>query len=347
MRPYGGISKCGFRKYIIVKDEKNICYTRMIDMRIEDLKIFVDVVQNHSMNIAAEKNFTSPQNLSKIIKRMEDELGVVLFKRSKKGSDLTKEGENFYLHINDVLKSYKEALESISIYDIASLDENKENNINSYEKINVLCSQGILSYIVTEVFRDLENHYNNLRFEDNEINFYSSDKVVEYINNNSFDLIACIVKSEDIERLTTALSEEYVLMHVFFDEMVLIISKDNFLGSRSVISAEDIRKLNLISFKDNMFYDDLFQSGFSYQILTNSVSKALDLIRRSKILCTILCKSMIRLDRKKFGTASNLKMVQIKEKEYSTYVILLNKRSVHDNIMMEFVNEISEFFLKE
>ena len=53
-------------------------------MRIEDLKIFVDVVRYHSMNIAADKNFTTPQNLSKIIKRMEDELSVILFNRSKK-----------------------------------------------------------------------------------------------------------------------------------------------------------------------------------------------------------------------------------------------------------------------
>ena len=44
-----------------------------MSMRIEDLKIFVDVVRHHSMNIAAEKNYTTPQNLSKIIKRMEEE----------------------------------------------------------------------------------------------------------------------------------------------------------------------------------------------------------------------------------------------------------------------------------
>ena len=43
----------------------------------------------HSMNIAAEKHFMTPQNLSKIIRNMEQELDVVLFKRSKKGSDLT------------------------------------------------------------------------------------------------------------------------------------------------------------------------------------------------------------------------------------------------------------------
>ena len=61
-------------------------------MRIEDLIIFTDVVRYHSMNIASEKHFMSPQNLSKIIRNMENELGVLLFKRSKKGSELTEEG---------------------------------------------------------------------------------------------------------------------------------------------------------------------------------------------------------------------------------------------------------------
>lgn len=82
-------------------------------MRIEDLKIFVDVVRYHSMNIASEKNYTTPQNLSKIIKRMEDELGVVLFKRSKKGSELTEAGERFYLHIIEVLTRYDDAIAAL------------------------------------------------------------------------------------------------------------------------------------------------------------------------------------------------------------------------------------------
>lgn len=314
----------------------------MINMRIEDLKIFVDVVQNHSMNLAAEKNFTSPQNLSKIIKRMEDELGVVLFKRSKKGSELTDEGERFYLHINSVLEHYELALEAINIIEKKE-DDQKEYN---YKRIKALCSQGILSYIVMEVFRSLEHNYNNLILEDDEINFYSSDEVIEHIQKNNFDLVACIVKSDEVEKLTTNLSDEYVLMHVFFDEMVLIISRDNPIGSRSVISVNEINKYDLITFKDNLVYDDLFKPGFLYQILTNSVSKALDLVRRSKRLCTILCKSMIRLDREKFGSASRLKMVQIKEKSYSTYVILLNKECLDDDIMMEFINNISQFFLE-
>ena len=68
-------------------------------LRIEDLKIFIDVIRYHSMNIAAEKHFMTPQNLSKIIRNMERELDIILFKRSKKGSELTKEGEKFYLQI--------------------------------------------------------------------------------------------------------------------------------------------------------------------------------------------------------------------------------------------------------
>ena len=40
-------------------------------MRIEDLSIFTEVIRYHSMNIAAEKHFMTPQNLGKIIRHME------------------------------------------------------------------------------------------------------------------------------------------------------------------------------------------------------------------------------------------------------------------------------------
>lgn len=319
---------------------------RMMNMRIEDLKIFVDVVRYHSMNIAAENNFTTPQNLSKIIKRMEDELGVVLFNRSKRGSELTKEGERFYLQVVEVLKLYDNAIMAINRKEFDSECEGSNKNNTRINQVKVMCTQGVLSYAVMEAYSCMEKLGIRFVLEEDEINFYDSLKIKEYIEGKSCDLLACIIKKDEVDEFIENMYE-YIPMHVFLDEMVLVISKNNFMSKRSVISIEELKDLNFISFKDNVVYSNEIENIFSYQILTNSVSKALELIRDSDSYCTILGRSFTRLDRKKFGNMSNLRMIRLKEKLYCTFVILLNKKYVDDEIMLAFVKKISEVFFEE
>lgn len=309
-------------------------------MRIEDLKIFVDVVRYHSMNIAAENNFTTPQNLSKIIKRMEDELGVVLFNRSKRGSELTEEGEKFYLQIVEILNQYNDAVACLKKV------EHYTKNINDefYRDMKVMCTQGVLSYAVMDAYNSMENYGYNFSLEEDEINFYDVNKIVEYQKNKEFDMIACIVNREDVDNFTENLNNKYIPMHVFFDEMVLVVSENHPISKRSIISIRELKEWKVVSFKDNIVYGNMLDLNFSHQIITNSFSKALELIRESDSYCTILCKSFINFERKKFGPTSNFRMVRLKEKIDCAFVILLNKKHVNDEIMMEFTKRISENF---
>ena len=52
-------------------------------MKIEQMRIFVETAQAQSINQAAEKLYTSHQNLSATIKKMEDELKVRLEQSQK------------------------------------------------------------------------------------------------------------------------------------------------------------------------------------------------------------------------------------------------------------------------
>lgn len=62
------------------------------ELRIEQLKYFLEVAQSGSINAVAQHLFISQQGISDALKRMENELGVVLFKRSKMGITLTAGG---------------------------------------------------------------------------------------------------------------------------------------------------------------------------------------------------------------------------------------------------------------
>ena len=61
-------------------------------MRVEQLMALLEVEKAGSMNAAAEKLFMTQQNLSKMLKSLENELGHKLFITTNKGIQLTEAG---------------------------------------------------------------------------------------------------------------------------------------------------------------------------------------------------------------------------------------------------------------
>lgn len=309
-------------------------------VRIEDLKIFVDVVQNHSMNLAAEKNFTSPQNLSKIIKRMEDELGVVLFKRSKKGSDLTTFGERFYLHIIEVLQHYNDAMLAIG----AETDNGSKHLDNEQKEImKVLCTSGVMSYAVMDSYNKVQHEDFGLILEEDEINFSETKKIINYIQERDFDVIACLILQEGIDDIVSALAD-YLLVHVLFDELVLVVSSKNPLARRSMIPAEEVKRLNMVSFKGFSLANELIDFNAQCQIMTNSHAKALEQVRHSDSCCTLLFKSFCEINTIEFGKNGDFKMIRLDKKIYGTNLILVRKNCLENKKIMHFIKELEEDF---
>lgn len=62
-------------------------------MRLEHLTYLIALAQYGSINQASEKLHTSQQNLSRVLKQLESELGTVLFSRTYQGIALTTNGQ--------------------------------------------------------------------------------------------------------------------------------------------------------------------------------------------------------------------------------------------------------------
>ena len=58
-------------------------------MTFLQLTFAVEVAKNTSINKAAEQLYTSQSNVSNSIKALEDELGIKIFDRTKKGISIT------------------------------------------------------------------------------------------------------------------------------------------------------------------------------------------------------------------------------------------------------------------
>ena len=84
-------------------------------MKIENIRLFLEVVQLGSINKAAEKLYISQPNLSVIIKNMETELGVKLLVRNNTGIRLTTAGEAFFGSAQTIIQAYDGFLDQQSL----------------------------------------------------------------------------------------------------------------------------------------------------------------------------------------------------------------------------------------
>jgi len=77
-------------------------------MKLENLKCFLAVARTGSLHKAAEELFLTPQNLSLIIKNIEQDVGEELFIRTPRGMMLSEEGEQFYPYALKIANTYEE-----------------------------------------------------------------------------------------------------------------------------------------------------------------------------------------------------------------------------------------------
>lgn len=72
-------------------------------MELKQLQYFVASVSAGSFKKAAESLYTTQPHISKVLKSLEEELGMSLLKRDSKGVTLTEEGKKVYEYANEIL----------------------------------------------------------------------------------------------------------------------------------------------------------------------------------------------------------------------------------------------------
>ena len=76
----------------------------MTNIDFELLKIFYEVAKEENITRASEKLFISQPAVSQSIKKLENELGGVLFNRNNKGLSLTEEGKSFFEYVKRAIE---------------------------------------------------------------------------------------------------------------------------------------------------------------------------------------------------------------------------------------------------
>ena len=122
-----------------------------MNVDLELYRVFYAVAKHKHMTKASEELHISQPAISQSIKKLEDQLGGILFLRSNKGMELTEEGKMFYEYV-------KGALELIN---------NAENEFTSFKdlskgEVKIGCSTTLTKLVLINALKDFHLDYPNI-----------------------------------------------------------------------------------------------------------------------------------------------------------------------------------------
>lgn len=122
-----------------------------MNVDLELYRVFYVVAKNKYMTKASEELHISQPAISQSIKKLEEQLGGILFLRSNKGMQLTEEGKMFYEYVKGAL----------------TLINNAENEFTSFKnlskgEIKIGCSTTLTKLILIDVLKKFHKEYPNI-----------------------------------------------------------------------------------------------------------------------------------------------------------------------------------------
>lgn len=199
-------------------------------MRFESLLYFVVTADCHSMSDASEVLHISHQCISRELKSFEDEIGPMLFSRSKKGVDLTEEGEIVYRQARDIIKRYQ-SLEILF----------QKNNAESH---SIAYYTG-LKEIVEETQEILLLLHPNLFFT--EFNL-SSGRSLEFIQKGKTDLIVTQISKDIYPNIA---NDGYETSVLYREPLLVALHKSKYMPNMKRFDLENLRYYPIAFFIEN------------------------------------------------------------------------------------------------
>lgn len=196
-------------------------------MNINQIRYFLAIAKTGNFSNAAFDCYISQSSISKQIKALEDELGVILFTREHSKVRLTNAGKTFYKYAQTYFEYYQDMLVSLEYY------QRCKQAIIRLGSIPIVSSYGIANKIAlfTKQFAN-----NNIC-----IDMYESSQfdVVNAIKNDVVDL--AFLRLEFLENI-----ELYDISLFAQDSMVLVCHKDNELAAKPAASLQEVANYPLM-----------------------------------------------------------------------------------------------------
>ncbi len=186
-------------------------------MTIKDLQCFLKVSEEKSISHAAESLYMSPQGVSKVIQRLEEELQITLLTRTNNGVQLTDYGENFLPHARNMVDEY-----CSSYLDLERLKNEKKGILR------LASAFGVLRYLSPELLHEFTHRNRDIHLDYME---FPDSYVEQELLDQNYDIALLPYQHED---------PDLVYIPLFSKEICFIAHSDSAFYEASEVSIRDI-----------------------------------------------------------------------------------------------------------
>lgn len=225
-------------------------------MNIEQLKYIVEISNAGSLKTAAKKVNISLPALSQSVTKLEKELNVEIFHRTRKGSYPTAEGKVLIQKANDVLEKLQE------FYDHA---ESFTHTLKG--KLKIATFPGPLDLLADQITL----YKKDFPFIKASIEEDNSQHIIEKIKKEEVDIGFIIYNDEDIRK------NKNILFHKLYDGcMVVAVNKQSPLANNTYITEKMLENQPIILYNDHSILDfmqnlDTLENNMEILFTTNNV----------------------------------------------------------------------------
>jgi DNA-binding transcriptional LysR family regulator len=176
-----------------------------VAMNTAYLKTFIEVVNIGSFSKAADKLYITQPAVTKQIKMLENDFGVVLLQRNGTQVIVTKEGQDFYKYATNILNKEEELYAKFC---------KEEGDISG--TLHIYSSSLPANYLLDQILYDFSEKYKNISFNIKKID---SKSVYQHVESGitGFGFTGTKNKRKNIEHIQIAK-----------DELVLAVQADKF-----------------------------------------------------------------------------------------------------------------------
>ncbi len=247
-------------------------------MEIKQLEYFLAVFECKSINKAAERLYTSQPNVSKVIKALEDTLGVSLLERTSKGVQSTSFGDQLYDYAKSLLAT------------VRHIEEMAEDV--SYEKLKLATfSSNMISRRLSDFYATSQNNPYHIHYFTG-----STEEVIEHVHQLTANIGVIFYSDYQSTTIKQVLHQKNLVFHkLTCCNVCIYVGPNHPYYTFESVTFDDLENLSFIQGKYDYFsildHIDVISGGkikssqLKHTVHTNSDHLRMNMLRHTNV-CT-------------------------------------------------------------
>ncbi len=197
-------------------------------MNIQRIRYFIAVQKERSFSRAAERCYISQPSLSNQIKKLEDEVGGILFHRAHTGVELSDLGKAFFPHAQAIMTEVEAAQEFYA-----------RSSDTLHRPVRIGAIPTIAPYLLPQLIAFIKQHHPQAEFA---ITENTTEVQLQALENREVDFVLLSPPTKMDERLSH--------IKLFDDELLVTLPNGHSLNANDVIPLSALQKEPLVLLED-------------------------------------------------------------------------------------------------